>query len=419
MNKKVIAAGLFALVMGGFFVACTLPINTNNHARFTQDGYFVPDSSAIQESTENPLSQVKFYVEVSGSMNGFFRANKQTHFKRDMWEICNYYNPISRGLTTLTNDGDEGKVYPLESFRTQMNTGAFVSTSSTKVPLMLHSILSKLNADKGEVAVLISDMKYSPVGAPAPDVLMDQYSTDISSVLGNFGKSVSLICASSNYVDRYGKNVTDRSPYYYFIMGNTKAVAEIRDGISTLLDQQKRFVDNIDSGFDFAAPAYTFGIPNKCYQLEKEPTFIEYEEADELDTCSIKLKVDLKPYRWIMTKKDYFEQALAIKPLYGSKVKVGKIDIESKNITDKALNRTAVATVELLVYDMPSDSEVLEWSLQLPDTDYSLFAEFCGAKSESDYTKSYSIEAFLRGIFYGGVVNKSLKPNYILISKNK
>ena len=248
---------------------------------------------------------------------------------------------------------------------------------------------------------------------------MDQYSTDISSVLGNFGKSVSLICASSNYVDRYGKNVTDRSPYYYFIMGNTKAVAEIRDGISTLLDQQKRFVDNIDSGFDFAAPAYTFGIPNKCYQLEKEPTFIEYEEADELDTCSIKLKVDLKPYRWIMTKKDYFEQALAIKPLYGSKVKVGKIDIESKNITDKALNRTAVATVELLVYDMPSDSEVLEWSLQLPDTDYSLFAEFCGAKSESDYTKSYSIEAFLRGIFYGGVVNKSLKPNYILISKNK
>lgn len=87
MNKKVIAAGLFALVMGGFFVACTLPINTNNHARFTQDGYFVPDSSAIQESTENPLSQVKFYVEVSGSMNGFFRANKQTHFKRDVWEI--------------------------------------------------------------------------------------------------------------------------------------------------------------------------------------------------------------------------------------------------------------------------------------------------------------------------------------------
>ena len=54
----------------------------------------------------------------------------------------------------------------------------------------------------------------------------------------------------------------------------------------------------------------------------------------------------------------------------------------------------------------------------LPDTDYTLFAPYFGATAESDVTKSYSVDNFVKGIFYGGVVNKTLKPNYILISKN-
>ena len=61
---------------------------------------------------------------------------------------------------------------------------------------------------------------------------------------------------------------------------------------------------------------------------------------------------------------------------------------------------------------------MLEWTLQLPDTDYTLFGEFCGSTDENDCTKSYSIEAFMKGMFYGGIVNETLKPNYILISKN-
>ena len=391
-------------------------INTNYNPHFTEQGYLVNDS--IGESTETPLSRIKFYVEVSGSMNGFFRANKPTHFKKDVWEICSYYEPIANDVTILTNRGSEGATFTMNEFQTKMNTGSFVSSASTKVPLMLKSILSVLEPQNGEVAVLISDMKYSPVGSAAPNVLITQYSTDLSRILGKFGKSVSLVCATSDYLDRTGNLITERSPYYFFIMGSSNAVAEVRDGISTLLKTNDRFVDNIESGFDYGVPKYSFGIPNKCFQLDNEPTFIQYEESDGIDTCTVKLKVDLKPYRWLLTDKKYFEEAFKVKSLYGSEVIVGDIKIEVKNITDKKLKRTAEAIVELKLPNIATESEVLEWTLQLPDTDYTLFGEFCGSTDENDCTKSYSIEAFMKGMFYGGIVNETLKPNYILISKN-
>ena len=415
---NVLSCKLLSVVMTITFVSCGGGvINTNYNPHFTEQGYFVNDSIGVSSKTS--LSRIKFYVEVSGSMNGFFRANKPTHFKKDVWEICSYYEPIANDVTILTNSGSEGSSFAMNDFQTRMNTGAFISAASTKVPLMLQSILSTLDADRGEVAVLISDMKYSPVGSAAPNVLITQYSTDISRILGKFGKSVSLVCATSDYLDRTGNVITERSPYYFFIMGNSNAVAEVRDGISTLLKANDRFVDNIDSGFDYGAPKHSFGIPNKCFQLDdNEPTFIQYEESDGIDTCTVKLKVDLKPYRWLMTDKKYFKEAFKVKALYGSKVEMGNVNIEVQNITDKKLQRTAIATIELKLPYIATESEVLEWTLQLPDTDYTLFGEFCGSTDENDCTKSYSIEAFMKGIFYGGIVNKTLKPNYILISKN-
>ena len=415
---NVLSCKLLSVVMAITFVSCGGGvINTNYNPHFTEQGYFVNDS--IGESSETSLSRIKFYVEVSGSMNGFFRANKPTMFKKDVWEICSYYEPIANNISILTNSGSEGATFTINEFQTKMNTGAFVSSASTKVPLMLKSILSTLDAENGEVAVLISDMKYSPVGSAAPNVLITQYSTDISRILGKFGKSVSLVCATSDYLDRTGNVITECSPYYFFIMGNSNAVAEVRDGISTLLKANDRFVDNIESGFDYGAPKYSFGIPNKCFQLDdNEPTFIQYEESDGIDTCTVKLKVDLKPYRWLMTDKKYFMEAFKVKALYDSKVEIGDVNIEVQNITDKKLQRTAVATIELKLPYIATESEVLEWTLQLPDTDYTLFGEFCGSTDENDCTKSYSIEAFMKGIFYGGIVNKTLKPNYILISKN-
>jgi hypothetical protein len=83
------------------------------------------------------------------------------------------------------------------------------------------------------------------------------------------------------------------------------------------------------------------------------------------------------------------------------------------------LDRRALATVELKIFDMPLDADVISWKLNLPDQSIGCLKEFVeGATSENDYSKSYSLVDFLRGMFYGGVVNKELAPNYILITKN-
>lgn len=418
MKKSI--GGLIVLVLFTVFcvASCDNEINTVNDSHFDKDGALI-DSTLL--TTMKPLApvKIKFYVEVSGSMNGFFRANKTTDFKKDVWQILSYYSGIAPDITILTNDGSVGNRYPQSQFQTLMNTGAFVSSASTRVPLMLESIFNDLNTEKGEVAVLISDMKYSPVGLAAPEVLFSQYSTDISEKLGKRKNAVCLIGATSDYLDKKGNVITEKSPYYFFVIGNGEQVAYMRNGISTMLEDNNRFIDNIESGFDYGVPTCTFGIPENCWQMnETDPTFVGFDESAN-DTCTIKMEVHLEGYRWIVASEQYFKNAFKVKALYGSNVEVEKVEFDIKNKTNKELVRTATAIAEVKVFDMAMDSEVLEWSLELPDTDYTLFGPyFDGASNENDPTKSYSVADFVKGIFYGGVVNKTLTPNYILISKN-
>ena len=419
--KKVFLFGMIAISAMLFmvtFIGCG-PVNTNFDSHFDEEGYLVKDLTDSPFVLQQP-SKVKFYIEVSGSMNGFFRANRSTHFKADLWNIISYYFPIAPEISVLTNDGNQGASYLHSKFQTMMNTGAFVSTASTKVPLMLQTIMNNLDADAGEVAILVSDMKYSPVGSAAPEVLMTQYSTDISKILGNFGKAVSLVGATSNYLDNRGNDLALRSPYYYLIIGKPECVAEIRNGISTLLQNSNHFVDNIETGFDFGKPRYSFGIPNMCEQLDDEPTFVGYEEVADGDTCSIKLKVNIEDYRWTMAEEECFRSAFKASAKYGSQISLGNIKMDVENIMgdDKLLKRKAVATVDIKVFNMATDSEVIEWSLEIPDTNYTLFTEFFNdAIVENDPSKSYSLSDFVKGMFYGGIINKKLSPNYILISK--
>ena len=408
--------GIFFIAVGFLLFCSCSKVNSVGNEHFDEDGYLLTDSLDTINFVPKIPSHLKFYVEVSGSMNGFFRPNLPTQFKADLWKVMSYYSALQSRVNILTNDGAQGMAMSLNDFKTAMNTGTFVSTASTKVPLMLQSIISDLNPDSGEVAVLVSDMKYSPVGAAAPDVLLSQYSTDVSKILGESHLAVSLICATSDYRDKNGNDLAnEKSPYYYFIIGNSEQVAEMRNGISALLEQQGHFVDNIESGFDYGSISYSFGIPNKCEQLDDEPTFIGYEDEEDGDTCTIQLKINLENYRWRLSDEQVFDSAFTVEALHGSNVKVSKVKIDTKNINDKKeLKRESVATVDLKVSNMQSDSEVLEWTLELPDTEYTLFNPFFeNANTENDPTKSFSVKDFI-----GGFVNAKLKSNYILISKN-
>lgn len=390
--------------------ACSL--NTLKDPHFTEGGMLIKKPSFAKLDYN---SVIHFYIESSGSMNGFFRAGQPTNFKQDVYEIMSYYAPVTKDVNIMTNDGSVAGQLSLAQFQTAMNTGALECNASTQVPVMLRNIVSRLK--KNDVAVLISDMKYSPVGSAAPNVLLTQYSAEIARIAGDSQKAYSLVCATSNYISKDGRVVTNESPYYYLIVGEQDKVSAVRNGIAIMLQRQKRFVDNLEIGYKYASCPYDFGVPKNVARLEKQPTFYGYGEA--VDECVIPLKLKLESYRWLMSNKEVLKQYFTCKPKYGSTVSVESLEVEECNNVNLELKRSAVATIKIKVSNMPSDMEVLEWNVNIPYAKLTTMGKFLDdSKGENDVTTSYSLTSFIRGIGQGGVVNYQPKPNYILISKN-
>lgn len=391
--------------------SCGGGLNTMNDSHFTESGELLTKQSYAKLDYS---SNISFYVESSGSMNGFFRANQPTNFKQDVYEIMSYYAPVTKDINIMTNQGSVAGQLSLPQFQIAMNTGALQSNASTQVPIMLQSIVSRLK--KGDVAVLISDMKYSPVGAAAPEVLLTQYSSEVASIAGKSKKAYSLVCATSNYINKDGY-VTGKSPYYFLIVGDQDKVSAVRNGIAIMLHRQKRFVDNLEIGYKYASCPYSFGTPKNVVQLAGQPTFYGYD--DSVGNCTITLKMHLEPYRWIMADKDVLKQCFVCKPSYGSTVAIESIDIEECNNVNLELKRSATATIKIKVSNMMADMEVLEWNIDIPYVELTKMTPFLDdSKGEDDPTVSYSLKSFIWGLGHGGVVNYQPKPNYILVSKN-
>lgn len=414
-SKLLISLASIALLALLFFgvMGCSDELNAVQDSHFNEEGELAqsPEYFKIQEP-----QQINFYVEVSGSMNGFFRGNYPTKFKSDVYNVMSQLSALTGEVKVLSNGGTIDNTMSINQFRSIMNTGAFASTESTDMPTMLKTIINDI--DSLGTAVLISDMVYSPVGNAAPEVLLSQYSTEVAKILGSSGKAVSLIAATSEFIDKGGNISVKESPYYYLVIGDPANVAFVNNAISSLLQLKDSYVDNIVSGFDYKQARYSFGTCPQALQLDDQPTF--YGLDSESDACDIKLKVDLSNYRWIITEKGFFEKCFFIKPTYGSLVNVKNIEIHIDNFNNKELKRNAYAEVLISVTNIPQDAEVLEWYINTDaiDMNTSLMDRFFGAVSENDRTKSYSVDNFIKGMFQGGIIVKSSdKHNYILISK--
>lgn len=408
-------ASLAALIASFCFVSCS-SINSINDPHFDENGVYL-DSLGATFQAVMPTS-LDFYVEISGSMNGFFRANRTTAFKTAVWAIVSNFG--SPGVSVLSNSGTQATKYTGDQFRNKMNSGGFVSTAETQVPAMLESILSKLDYENGAVAVLISDMKYSPVGNRALPVLLQQYATDIRNIVGKYpGSAYSLVGAYSEFLDARGNVTCEKSPYYYLVIGKDVCVAEIRNCITTILSDREDYMDNIETGFDYKRPAYGFGVPDNVIQLDNEPTFYNYDVSYS-DTCKVVLNLDLSDFRWLVASdEDVLRECLKVKAAYGSEMEIGKINISTNNHNQKKLERIAVASVELKLWNMPMESDVIEWSLEHPE--YSVtdtFMQIQNAGTEADLTGSFSLANFIQGVFQAVQNHWDQEPNRILISKS-
>lgn len=413
-----IAVGIIAILLS---TSCGKTINTVQDIHFDKDGICLDSTKATFAAV--PPTALGFFVEVSGSMNGFFRSNQATRFKKDVWSIVSNFG--GNDVFVLSNAGTVSGTYSVDQFRDRMNKGAFVSNQETMVPTMIDSILENLDYKNGQCAVLISDMKYSPDRQRDKKVLLDQYQSDIRNKIGKHpGISVCLIMATSEYLSANNSVLAEQSPYYYVIFGKDENVAFMRNCIATLLDDNGDYRESIEMGFDYLAPSYSFGIPENAFQYlsepnKPEPTFIGYD-TDFMDTCTVKVKINLTNYRWIITDENVLRNNLSVKSCYGSKVMLGDISLDVTNHLNREFERKATATVEFKISDMiATESDVIEWTLNHPDQVVSSeFTDIISCPTESDLSGSFSVDRFIGGVFNAMQNKWDTTPNRILISKN-
>lgn len=426
---KTRAPKFFLLLLSALVIVCTLTaciggekkrkINLIGSPYFTADGRLKSDSTCSHFQEER-CSTLKLYVESSGSMNGFFRSNKATQFKEDVWNIFSDFDKFANTVTAF--DDKRIRSFDLQKFRNAMDNGQLHSSRTTMVPDMLRYIIEDLDYNNGEAAVLVSDMKYSPEGIKAINVLLAHYSTDIRNLVMNTEAAFALIAATSNYLDRNGVELEAKSPYYYLVIGKPQQVTWLRNCIATLLNDKGRYVDAVEYGFDYGSPIYRLGKVKNGRKWKDEPTIysVNRKSKQYMGACYVDIEIDITSYPWFMEDEEVLRNAIEFKSTVGSSVAVESIEYEIDNHADKSLKRRAKAIVTVEISRLPQKGDVIEWNIVVPEgLISSAFQSFFGASSDSFLNKSYSIENFIGGMSSGKSNFCSKTPNRILISTAK
>lgn len=395
-------------------ISCCGAINTTNSKYFTEAG---ESTEKVKTFVSTPPSKVNFYVEASGSMNGFFRSNKATKFKHDVWSVITDFVPSDGYVNVYVNQNEPAAQVPVNTFRDGMNSGSFVSSTSTDVPDMISRMLDDVDIKSSEVGVLISDMKYDPVGNSALQALLTQYSTDIRNIMMRHSDvAVCLVVATSEYLDKNGNEATPDSPYYYFIVGNKSNVVFMRNFIATLLNNNKTFVDEIEWGIDYLSPSVTVGDADYLTEIEENKSY-----GDFSDECTITLDFDITNFPWILENKDSLVNHLKITSENGAEAIVNKKKIEYEISYDdgKQLKRTAIAKVPVTIRNMYTESDVFEITLSNPEIQEpnNKFMNYLGSQNVDDITTTFSMEGLLSGLYASMERFKTAKPVHLLISK--
>ena len=324
MNKGILFS-IIAVVAVGFSIAvagCGRDVNSVGDPNFDENGAPL-DTTITLFSPKHPES-AKLYVETSGSMNGFFRANQANNFKKTVWSVFSGLAPITNGnVYPMSNGGDIDAPVTLGNFRNSMNAGSFVSNSSTHIPAMLHNIIENIDTAKNEVAVLVSDMKYSPMGKTAAPELL-QYQEQIRNVVGIHPNiSLAFVCANSEFLNPNGSVAEANSPYYFIIIGNSENVAAIRNDIARWCEATNSYVESGDMAMNYHTPNYSIeNVKNGMLSAEYPKNLITVFDREVSDTCSFIVRVDMTGYPWSAVDGDILKDCFKAKAVYGSSVDV-------------------------------------------------------------------------------------------------
>lgn len=412
-----VSLGILPILLLGLTVSCGHDINCLPDSHFNADGKLITEIDSVK--TMVMPSNIKFFMEASGSMNGLYRPGCKTEFRDDVYQIVSYYLKDNDFVYTLCEDnGKSGRQYTLTNFATAIKNQGFPTMGNTSITEMIETVTQNIDTTMNEVGVLISDMKFDPDGLDNIDYQLGMYTTKVSHITSETKLAFSLVGAKSKYYDSNNNVVADESPYYFLIIGKSENVAKVRDDISTMLHLNNNFIDNIETGMKYGGVNYSLkNIKNCLYPDNNNPTFVGVDNSTQ---CKIQLNIDLKNYRWIIPNEEVIRKSFSCKMIHGSTVNIDSIMIDTSYIDgQKQLNRKAIASINLSVSNLMTDCDVIEWQFNPNEfeTVIGTFEPYFNADSWKDFSKTYSIEYFLKGLFRAAHLNTySNKPNYILIS---
>lgn len=407
-------------------ISCGRDVNSIGDTHFADDGAPLDTLTKLFEPKQPDV--IKLYVETSGSMNGFFRANQPTNFKKTVWSAFSGMAHKTDGqVYPMSNGGDIDQPVKLEDFRRKMNAGEFVSNSSTHIPAMLTNILQNLDTTKNEVAVLVSDMKYSPMGASAAAEL-NQYREQIRNIIAYNPKiSVSYVCASSEYLNNNDGVAEDKSPYIFLILGNSENVAAVRNDIARWCEYDHNYIESGDMAMNYHTPSYELvEVKNGVLSAEYPKTLITTYDREVNDTCSFILRVNMNGYPWKAVHPELLKDAVAAKVVYGSSVDVELLSGDEHLVDDHAYKdefvRRSYADYLIKLYNVAMDDEVIEWTFSNKAFDGVANVDFTSIienPTENDPSGLFSFNKFIEGCFNARLNTADTEPVRIFISSSE
>lgn len=372
-------------------------INSIGDTHFESDG--MPLDSLDFFIPQRPTS-AKLYIETSGSMNGFFRANQTNKFKKTVWSVFSGLQHVTdNNIHTMSNAGDIDNPIDFPTFRNKMNRGEFVSQTDTHIPMMLANIISNIDPKKDEVAILVSDMKYSPMGKDAAPAI-DQYQEQIRNLTARHKYGVAFVCAESEFLNKANDVVEEHSPYYYIIIGKPENVAAIRNDIMNWCEATNSFIESADMGMNYQNPPYAIhSIKNGMAHPDYPNNVITTFSRDVSDTCSFVVRVDMTGYPAGFSPEQ-LDSCFNATATYGASITHNIIDLQDDHHVKGQFERKAYTDYLIKVFDFPLDDEVVEFTFTNRPLDgcyNARFNDILSGTNERELDKTFSFNKFIEG----------------------
>ena len=409
-----------------FLLSCgnSKNINPHNYVLFDDNGGLknCPAPDPIYKT-----GKIKCFIESSGSMAGFFQANKITGFKSDVWSVLNEFYDKIDSVRLFRDSSEPVEKMALANFRRNMNAGNFRFAGSTQIPQMLKDVV--LSLGKNDVGMFISDMKYSPMGSQA-DILLTQYGTDVKNVIKNTPYAFSIIGLTSSYITGRGKTV-ENSPYYIILIGNDLPVNKMKQKIMQSIRKENLLGEISFYRKDFPTPMYTLlanrGIVNGITYESDNKLYYTIGDINKESDVTFYLAADFTklPYYLFSDNKQLMQQ-LEVKA-DGARATVEELtdsaSFDFGNGSREAANKVhATHFIKIKVSDILDGATQVTLSVKRKEAGW--VSAVCGAKYETEYNKTISFEQLMSGLKDAYNTEKQSKyyynaPFVVLITEGK